>query len=108
MTLLEEHECARMRERLRLYHTTRSRLREALAATASGIEFWLFGSLVTPGRFNAASDVDLAFRSLPPGMTEYLLAAELEERLGRPVDLVDLNRTRLRAKIEREGEPWIA
>jgi predicted nucleotidyltransferase len=107
MTLLEQRERDRAGERLRLYDATRRRLREALQATAPGHEFWLFGSLRYAGRFNAASDVDLAFTTLPEGMTEYVLAAELEERLGRPVDLVDLQRTRLRAKIEREGERWI-
>lgn len=108
MRLLKQRERERASERLRLYDATRIDLRAALHATAAGHEFWLFGSLRHPGCFNAASDVDIAFATLPAGMTEYSLAAELEERLGRRVDLIDLQHTRLRAKIEREGERWIA
>ena len=108
MTLLEDRHCARMSERLRLYDVTRTRLRAVIHALAAGHEFRLFGSLLHPGRFNAASDVDLAFTTLPAGKTEYELGAELEEHLGRPIDLVDFNHTRLRGKIEREGERWIA
>lgn len=108
MTLLEQRDLERAGERLRLHDATRLRLREALHARVPGHEFWLFGSLRHRGKFNAASDIDLAFTTLPEGTTEYVLAAELEEHLGRSVDLVDLRRTRLRAKIEREGERWIA
>lgn len=106
-SLLARRDCDRADARLRLHAATRTRLREALHACAAGHEFWLFGSIVHPGRFNAASDIDLAFSTLPAETTEYQLAAELEEILGRPVDLVDLHRTRLRAKIEIEGERWI-
>ena len=58
MTLLEERQRTRTSERLRLYDATRTRLREALHATAAGHEFRLFGSLMHLGRFNAASDGD--------------------------------------------------
>lgn len=40
------------------------------------------------------------------GKTIWLLQAELEERLRRPVDLCLLQETRLRDKILREGEEW--
>ena len=95
-------------EREALFEETRRRLREALHELAAGCEFWLFGSLLRRGIFNSASDVDIAWTQLPDGMTEFQLAAELEERLGRAVDVVDLTRSRLRAKILREGERWIA
>lgn len=108
MSLLAERERARVWARTQAFETTRSRLREALHELAPGCEFWLFGSVTVATRFNLASDVDLAFVTLPAGMTEFLLAAELEERIGRPVDIVDFQRTRLRPKIEREGERWIA
>jgi predicted nucleotidyltransferase len=108
MTLLAQRDDARAAERAALFHATRSRLREALRELAPGCEFWVFGSLVHPGRFNATSDVDLAFTTLPAGKTEFLLLAELEERLSRRVDVVDLYHSRLRSKIEREGERWIA
>ncbi|MGH7997415.1 MAG: nucleotidyltransferase family protein [Opitutaceae bacterium] len=108
MSLLAQREAERREARLRLFESSRLRLRTALRELAPGREFLLFGSLIQPGRFNAESDVDLGFTELPPGKSEYLLAAELEERLGRPIDLIDLNRSRLRDKILREGERWIA
>lgn len=108
MTLLAQREVARAAAREALFHQTRAQLRAALRELAPGCEFWVFGSLVQPGRFNAASDVDLAFTMLPAGKTDFLLLAELEERLSRRVDVVDLYHSRLRSKIEREGERWIA
>lgn len=108
MRLLEEQDAARAAARVALFHETRSQLRAALHELAPGCEFRIFGSLCHCGRFNPASDVDLAFTTLPTGMTEFMLAAQLEERLKRSVDVVDLNRTRLHSKIEREGERWIA
>lgn len=107
LTLLAERTRLRAAERLRLYDSTRSRLREALHDLAPGHVFHLFGSLIRRGTFNAASDVDLAFTTLPDGKTEYQLAAELSECLGCSVDMVDLQHTRLRAKIESGGERWI-
>ena len=108
MSLLAQREAERAAVRTALYETTRTRLRAALHQVAPGHAFWLFGSLVDPRRFNPKSDVDLAFTTLPAGMTEFALAGELQERLGRSVDVVDFEHSRLRSKIEREGERWIA
>jgi predicted nucleotidyltransferase len=108
MKLVAQRERARLVTRRALSLETRERLRAALHELAPGHVFWVFGSLVRPGAFNAASDVDLAFESLPPGVAEFGLATAIEERVGRPVDLLDFGRSRLRAKIQREGERWIA
>ena len=108
VTLLAQRDRARTVARLQLFDDVRRRLRDALHEMAEGHVFWVFGSLVRRGAFNAASDIDLAFESLPDGFTEYQLAAEVEERLRRRVDLVDFRRSRLRPKIQREGERWIA
>ena len=108
MTVLAERDRMRAEARRELFAVTRQRLREALHDLAPGHAFWIFGSLVRPGVFNAASDIDIAFTTLPPGVSEFSFGAELEERLGRSVDALDLARTRLRKKIEREGERWIA
>jgi predicted nucleotidyltransferase len=108
MSFLAQQTRERQEVREALFDETRRRLGEALRELAPGREFWLFGSLLHRGVFNPASDVDVAWTTLPDGMTEFQLAAKLEERLGCPVDVVDLSRSRLRAKILREGEPWIA
>ena len=48
-----------------------------------------------------------AFREqLPEGWSIYGLTGELTERMGRPVDVVLLGRSRLAGKIRREGEAW--
>ena len=63
----------------------------------------MFGSLTRPGVFNARSDIDLALLKEFKDLSVYGLAATLEERLGRPVDIVLLSRCRFAAKILREG-----
>lgn len=71
-------------------------LEDFFAAHASGIDaVYLFGSQAT-GRAKATSDVDLGVLfSRPPepalGNAPHRLEAELEERLGQPVQLTPLN-----------------
>lgn len=108
MTLLQQRDQARRRRRLEVYAETRERLREALAQLIPGQKVIVFGSLTKPGVFNDRSDVDLALEMEPARMNSWSLASELTERLKRPVDVVLLDRCRFRAKIVREGEPWIA
>jgi predicted nucleotidyltransferase len=62
--------------------------------------------LVKPGRFNPASDLDVALECEPAGVSVYGLASLLSERLGRRVDLVSLSECRFRETILREGERW--
>lgn len=82
-------------------------LREALSSLLpSGTEIWVFGSVLKPGRFREHSDVDIAIDSLPQGRSEAWLQSELELRLRRAVDVLNLNETSLRSKIERTGERW--
>jgi len=98
-------ERAGRRESARL--ATRDRLREALTELLpAGSEVWVFGSLLRPGKFREDSDVDIAVESLPPGLSEGWLQFQLALRLDRGVDLLNLNETGLREKIEREGEKW--
>ena len=103
------HEAASRRtaldERDRL--AVRARLREALTEyLPSGSEIWLYGSLARPGRFRDWSDIDLALADEPRGMSIYRLMSLLAERTERPVDLVLLGETRLRADILEKGERW--
>lgn len=106
-TLLQSmnEERAAAAERLRL--EVRQALRAALTDLLPGRSVTVFGSLTQTGRFTEYSDVDLALRELPAGLSLYQLIALLSERLGRRVDVVMLCETRLRDKIEREGEVWI-
>ena len=106
MTLLQERDARRAALRLTLRDEVRRQLATALAELLPDSEVIVFGSLLRAGIFNDASDIDLALTEEPRGKTVWLLQAELEERLGRPVDIVLLNETRLREKILREGETW--
>jgi len=98
-------ESARRREAARVmaYRRLRAALSELLPP---GSEVWVFGSVLKPGRFREDSDVDIAVVSLPAGRSEAWLQSELGLRLERPVDVLNLNETGLRAKIEKEGERW--
>lgn len=99
----EERAHAREASRLATYRELREALRGLLPP---GSAVWVFGSVLEPGRFRDHSDVDLAITSLPEGRTEAWLQSELELRLRRAVDVLNLNETGLRAKIERVGERW--
>jgi uncharacterized protein len=68
---------------------------------------YLFGSLVQPGRFTEASDVDMAVAGLPADQF-FALSAVLSAALGRDVDLVMLERCHFADKIRREGLLWTA
>ena len=106
MTLLQKRDLARRRRRLEVYLDTRARLRAALAQLMPGNRVIVFGSLTRPGVFNDRSDVDLALHGSPPPVDPLELAAQLMERLARPVDVVRLDRCRFRQKIRLEGEEW--
>jgi predicted nucleotidyltransferase len=66
----------------------------------------VFGSLTVPGRFHNASDVDLGLPEHLSDRNVYALQAALEDRLRRPVDVVELGRCRFRRSIESLGEWW--
>ncbi len=106
--LLQARDAERRRRRLQVRDEVRHRLRSALAELIPGQRVIVFGSLTRPGVFNDRSDVDLALEADPPHMSQYQLTSRLMEMLGRPVDVVLLENSRLREKILREGEVWIA
>jgi predicted nucleotidyltransferase len=107
-TLLAERDATRRARRLEIYDETRRRLRSALADLVPGARIIVFGSLVKRGVFNDRSDIDLALEREPSSVSLFQLMSELSERLGRPVDVVLLDRCRFRDRILREGESWIA
>ena len=108
MTLLQQRDRARQERRIKCYEATRRRLRKALADLVPGQRVILFGSLTQSGRFNDCSDVDLALLTEPPSLSIFSLISMLQERLGRSVDVVLLEKSRLKDKILREGEQWTA
>ena len=105
-TLLQQRDLARQRRRWQVYDETRRRLKEAFAELLPGQRVIVFGSLTRPGVFNDASDVDVALEREPAGISSGQLMSELMERLGRPVDVILLDRCRFRERIRRQGEVW--
>ena len=68
-TLLYRRDQARKARRVEAYAEVRQQLRTVLAELVPGHRVWVFGSLAKPGRFNDASDVDLALAEPPkPGV----------------------------------------
>jgi len=85
----------------------------AQAAVAAGLlrecfgasQVWVFGSLLRPGGFDEASDIDLAVSGVIPERFFAAWAAATQV-LDRPLDLVDLDdcQAGLRAAILKEGQ----
>lgn len=84
--------------------TTLQRVLDIVVTYFSGREVsavYLCGSLLRPGAFDERSDIDIAVAGL--SQESRRVAAELEELLGREVDLIELENCRFRAQIEQEG-----
>ena len=106
MTLLQKRDADRQQQRLVLFDRTREELRAALGEVLPASKVIVFGSLTKRGVFNAASDIDLALFEEPEGKSIFGFMAEIEERMRRQVDVLLLEKTRLKEKILREGEVW--
>ena len=106
MTLLQLMEIERKQRREVLRLSTQQDLQTALRELIPNERVIVFGSLLKPGRFNEASDVDLALEAEPKGISQYQLSSLLSEMLGRPVDVILLPECRFSDKIKREGALW--
>ena len=82
------------------------RLIEALTASPIRLDdAYIFGSLVRPGDFYDSSDVDVAVHAVLP-RNYFDLKCHLEERIGRDVDLVEIESCRFFDSIRRHGYLW--
>jgi predicted nucleotidyltransferase len=94
---------AREAERLAARRRVESIAREVLAAEEVEAAY-LVGSLVEPGAYDAASDIDIAVAGLAPNRYLAVLGT-LMERIGtEDVDLIELERVPFREMLERRGE----
>jgi predicted nucleotidyltransferase len=66
---------------------------------------YLFGSLTNAGHFRDDSDIDVAIAGLKSDKY-FAFMAELSEKLGREVDIVQIERHRFRKRIEESGIRW--
>ena len=107
-TLLQQLEQDERLQNIKACHSTRLLLMDALHALIPGQKVIVFGSLTEPARFRRTSDVDIALEAEPVSFSSHALGSLLEERLGRPVDVVLLSESRLQNAIRKKGETWIA
>ena len=107
MNLLQQRFTQNLCDREKRRKEVRARLQSALTELAPGERVYLYGSITRPQNFTRRSDVDLVFLEEPRRFSRYRLQVMLEEAIGCPVDLSILNETRLRMKIQQDGELWI-
>ena len=75
-------------------------------AAAFGIErAYVVGSLAAPGRFHEASDVDIAVEQIDP-LRLFEALGEFSASLGRPVDIIQLDRCHFAERLRTKGIPW--
>ena len=106
MTLLQQLDAERARQREAARQEALRRLRAVLRRLEVADSVYVFGSVIRPDHFGEFSDIDIALEAEPNGMSVYQLTARLAEELGRPVDVVVLPECRFRDRIVREGEKW--
>ena len=66
---------------------------------------YVFGSLVKSGRFHADSDVDIAVEQIDPRRF-FEAMSEFFNRLGREVDLIELDKCHFAHRIRQKGILW--
>ncbi len=99
MTLLQQRDLKKAQARESLRASVRADLHRHLKEVVGGHRVWVFGSLCHKGRFNRASDIDIALESLPAEWSIDTLTGELMDRLHRPVDIIVLPQSRLAKKF---------
>jgi len=81
-----------------------SRVKEILIqhfAEGGADSVYICGSLLSPNSFTDESDIDIAVFGLVGNALR--VSADLENKIGREIDLIELEHCVFRAKIEREG-----
>ena len=81
------------------------RLLDDLAPRYGIQQAYVFGSLVTPGRFTPASDVDIAVEKIDP-VCFFEVMGEFSMLLERDVDLVELSKCHFAHRIREKGILW--
>lgn len=78
---------------------------QSLAEIYHWDELFLFSSLISPGRFTSDSDIDIAVSGIDK---HALLAfiAEFSRELGREVDVIRLEESKISDSIRRQGQRW--
>jgi predicted nucleotidyltransferase len=67
---------------------------------------YIFGSVVQPGRFHAASDVDVGVETIS-SVQQIEAIADLSMMLLRDVDIVDMRYCHFAHRIRERGQRWM-
>lgn len=94
------------KERLRLAIIEKAKkILKQMGETVPFEKAYLFGTMTKPYRFSEESDIDIAFIDLKD--EDFFPAlAYLSRSLGRNVDILQLEKHRLKKKIMKEGILW--
>ncbi|MFQ5646767.1 MAG: nucleotidyltransferase family protein [bacterium] len=97
---VEEKEREREADRLKTLEKTKKNLKNYFTDKGVG-QVYLTGSLLEEGKFYSFSDIDIAVQ----GLSEWYFKVftELEELLGRKIDLIELERCRFAELIKKNG-----
>ncbi len=69
-------------------------------------ELYLFGSLISPGMFTCDSDIDMAISGLDKhDLLSFI--ADASRELGREVDVLRLEESKITDSIRRKGQLWV-
>ena len=101
---LKKVEKAKEYRRLKLLRKVKKALGE-LSKAVYFKEAYIFGSILSPGRFYNDSDIDIAVKGLK-NKDFFLFMAFLSDALGKDVDILQLEKHRLKDKIIKEGLLW--
>ncbi len=107
-TLLDQHLRKKQRENEEIRRQTLQRVLDMLPQLAAKYRFnraYVFGSLTKRGRFRSYSDIDIAIEGLD-NEDYFKVMADLSDRLGREVDVIQLEKHRLQKRIVESGIEW--
>lgn len=102
--ILREKKEKRETARIEILEKVKGALYE-LSKTISFDKAYIFGSLIKSGHFFENSDIDIGFICLKDE-DFFKASAFLSRSLKRNVDIIQLERHRLKTKIMREGFLW--
>ena len=106
LTLLQKRDLANATERESLRQIALKKLHQALLAHLPGQAVWVYGSILSPGKFRLESDIDIALEEPSAKDSLYALQSLLTEATGYQVDICMLQETRLKEAIMLRGRRW--
>jgi uncharacterized protein len=107
-TLLDQRLRQKQRENEKLRQQTLRRVLDLLPQLATEYRFnhaYVFGSVTKKGRFSPYSDIDIAIEGLD-NQQYFKFMADRSGRLEREVDVIQLEKHRLREEIKETCIEW--